>query len=100
MPNPGPQTDAFFSEADETFYGGQAGGGKTDLLIGLSLTAHSNSLILRRVNDDAKDLAKRARSVAGTGHGFNGQDKILTLGDRSVKFGGCQFEDDLSLIHI
>ena len=28
-PNPGPQTDAFFSNADETFYGGQAGGGKT-----------------------------------------------------------------------
>lgn len=28
VPNPGPQTDAWFSEADELFYGGQAGGGK------------------------------------------------------------------------
>jgi hypothetical protein len=27
FPNPGPQTDAFFSEADELFYGGAAGGG-------------------------------------------------------------------------
>ncbi len=28
VPNPGPQTDAYFSEADELFYGGAAGGGK------------------------------------------------------------------------
>lgn len=28
VPNPGPQTDAWFSQADELFYGGQAGGGK------------------------------------------------------------------------
>ena len=27
-PSPGPQTDAYFSEADELLYGGQAGGGK------------------------------------------------------------------------
>lgn len=32
VPNPGPQTDAYFSEADEIFFGGQAGGGK-DLCI-------------------------------------------------------------------
>jgi hypothetical protein len=41
VPNVGPQTEAYFCEADELFYGGQAGGGKTDLLIGLALTAHS-----------------------------------------------------------
>lgn len=28
VPNPGPQTEAYFSPADEVFYGGQAGGGK------------------------------------------------------------------------
>jgi hypothetical protein len=28
VPNTGPQTDCWFSEADETFYGGAAGGGK------------------------------------------------------------------------
>lgn len=94
VPNPGPQTDAYFSEADELFYGGQAGGGKSDLLIGLGLTAHTDSLILRRVNDDAKDLARRAREIAGEGAGYNGQDKILTLGKRNVRFSGCQYEDD------
>lgn len=28
VPNPGPQTDAYFSEADQTLYGGEVGGGK------------------------------------------------------------------------
>jgi len=28
VPNPGPQTDAYFCDADELFYGGSAGGGK------------------------------------------------------------------------
>lgn len=94
VPNTGPQQQAYFCEADELFYGGQAGGGKTDLLIGLALTSHHDSLILRRVNDDAKDIAKRARGIAGPGHGYNGVDKILRLDDRTVRFAGCQHEDD------
>jgi hypothetical protein len=94
VPNPGPQTAAYYCEADELFYGGEAGGGKTDLLIGLGLNEHSNSLLLRRVNDDVKDLAQRARDVAGSGHGYNGQDKILRFDEHLIKFGGCQFEAD------
>ena len=53
IPNIGPQTDAFFCEADEMFYGGQAGGGKSDLLVGLSLTQHEKSLIRRRIGAQA-----------------------------------------------
>lgn len=94
VPNPGPQTEAYFCEADELFYGGQAGGGKSDLLIGLGINEHHDSLILRRVNDDAKDLAKRAKDVAGEDCHYNGQDKILTVDSRTIKFGGCQFEED------
>ena len=94
VPNPGPQTEAYFCEADELFYGGEAGGGKSDLLAGLGLTAHHNSLLLRRVNDDVKDLAERARAIAGDGHRYNGQDKVLRFGERSIKFSGCQFEAD------
>jgi hypothetical protein len=92
--NEGPQAMARASEADELFYGGEAGGGKSDLIIGLSLTDHHKSLILRRVNDDAKDLALRAREIAGPAAKYNGQDKILQLGDHWVRFVGCQFEDD------
>jgi hypothetical protein len=94
VPNFGPQIEAYDCDADETFYGGEAGGGKSDLGIGLALTAHSESLILRRLTDDAKKLAKRARAVAGRDASYNGQDRVLTLGERSVRFGGCQFEDD------
>ena len=94
IPNPGPQLEAYFCEADELFYGGQAGGGKSDLIIGLALTAHLNSLVLRRVNDDAKDLANRAKAIAGDGASYNGQDKILKLDGRAVRFVGCQYEDD------
>lgn len=35
-PLPGPQTMAYSSPADELFYGGAAGGGKTDLLLGVA----------------------------------------------------------------
>jgi hypothetical protein len=47
-PLPGPQTIAYQTLADVTGYGGAAGGGKTDLALGLAITAHQKSLILRR----------------------------------------------------
>ena len=37
LPNPGPQTDAYFSPADVLLFGGQAAGGKSDLLLGLAI---------------------------------------------------------------
>lgn len=94
VPNPGPQTEAYFCEADELFYGGSAGSGKSDLLAGLALTQHHDSLLLRRIGDDARDLAERGRDMAGDGHSFNGQDKILRLESRTVKFAGCPAESD------
>ena len=95
VPNTGPQTEAYFCEADEVFYGGEAGGGKSDLLVGLGLTAHRSSLILRRFNKDAKKLAKRCRNVAGRGSRYNGQDMIVTAADgREIEFGGLKLEDD------
>jgi hypothetical protein len=48
VPNPGPQAQAFLCEADELFYGGEAGGGKTGLGIGLALTGHKRSLFGRQ----------------------------------------------------
>src|SRR3546814_3487307 len=47
LPNPGPQTEAYFCPADLLLYGGQGGGGKTDLLAGLGLTEHRRSQIGR-----------------------------------------------------
>lgn len=94
VPNPGPQTDAYFCEADELYFGGEVGGGKTDLGIGLSVTSHKNSLILRRINDDARGLADRATEILGHSNGLNRTLLEWRLPGRLLDFGGCQLEDD------
>lgn len=95
VPNPGPQMNGYFTEADELFYGGQAGGGKTDLLVGLSLTAHRRSLLLRRTNKEANKLVERFVEILGSRKGWNGQDDIWRLEDgRIIDISGCQHEDD------
>jgi hypothetical protein len=93
-PNPGPQADAYACTADELFYGGQAGGGKTDLGLGLALTAHKRSLILRRINKDALKLVERVAEIVGHRSGYNGQLQRWKLGDRTIAFSGCEHEDD------
>lgn len=94
QPNPGPQTTAFFSQADELFYGGQAGGGKTDLLVGLSLTQHTKSLVLRRTNKEATKLNERYIEVLGGRDGWNGQDHVWHIDNKVIDISGCQHEDD------
>ena len=95
IPNPGFQTAAYESEADELFCGGSAGPGKTDLGIGLGLNRHERSLLLRRFNDDAKSMAERAMNIISTRDGYNGQDQILRRpGGRRLQFGGCKDLED------
>ncbi len=95
VPNPGPQTNAYFSEADEVFYGGQAGGGKTDLIIGLALTQHSRSLILRRLNKEVSGLIERMVEVVRHRNGLSMQPPKWKLSrNQMVDFGGCQLEED------
>jgi hypothetical protein len=97
VPNPGPQTEAYYCEADELFYGGEAGGGKSALIVGLSQTEHQRSLILRRYRDDAKELAEGElidKILDGKRDGWNGQDLILRSDKRTTFFGGCQAETD------
>jgi hypothetical protein len=43
IPNPGPQTTAYECDADQMLYGGEAGGGKSDLLIGAAIQDHRRS---------------------------------------------------------
>jgi hypothetical protein len=94
-PTPGAQRDALKCDADELFYGGSAGGGKSDLIIGLSLTEHKRSLILRRTNKEASKLFERYRDIIGHRDGWNGQESVWRLPDgRVVDIGGCQLEDD------
>src|SRR4051812_11492600 len=69
VPQPGGQTKAYYSEADELFYGGSAGAGKTGLLIGLATTAHTNSLILRRENTQARAISDMIEESLGSTEG-------------------------------
>ena len=94
VPNPGPQTQAFLCEADELFYGGEAGGGKTDLGIGLALTQHKRSLLLRRINKDAVKIKPRIEEILGHDNGYNGQLQRWRLGERQIDIAGCEQESD------
>lgn len=94
IPNPGPQTAAYYSEADELFYGGQAGGGKTDLLCGLALTQHEKSLILRRTNKEAEKLPSRFEEIIGSDSGLNRSTGTWRIDGRTIDMGGCQLEQD------
>ena len=94
VPNPGPQTEAYLSEADELFYGGEAGGGKTTLLAGLATTCHTQSLILRRTNAEVEGLVEEVERIVGSRQGYNSQSGMWRLPGRMVSIGGCQLERD------
>lgn len=98
VPNPGPQTAAFYCEADELLYGGEAGGGKSDLLLGLAITCHQRSRILRRVNQDAAELGDRLVEILGHDRGYK-QHPPTFKGEaggalRQIDLRGCEQEKD------
>jgi Terminase large subunit, T4likevirus-type, N-terminal len=95
VPNPGPQTKAWLSEADELFFGGGAGGGKSALLCGLPIERHSQSIIFRREFPQIKGLIKEVQRQLGTRAGYNGQEKLWRLpGGNELEFGSVPHEDD------
>lgn len=95
-PNFGPQTEASMSLADLLLYGGQGGGGKSDLGLGLAFTQHRRSLILRRKYTDLGGLIDRAIEINGSRKGFNGAPppKLRTDDNRLIQFGANQFLGD------
>lgn len=95
MPLPGPQTAAFESEADELFYGGSAGCGKSSLLTGTAIVGHQKAILFRREFPQIKGLIDEASRIIGTRDGYNSQDKLWKLGDgRELEFGSVQYEQD------
>lgn len=67
----------------------------TDLLIGLALTEHKRSLILRRTNNEVKGLLDRMRDIVGNSDGLNSQTGTWRREDgRIIETGGCQLEVD------
>lgn len=94
-PLPGPQSLAYLSDADELFFGGQAGGGKSDLLLGLGLTAHRKTLYLRREATQLQEVTARVAELLRPGDAFKhvGHGGLLTTREgRTVEFAGVEHE--------
>lgn len=95
VPNPGPQVAAYFSDADELFYGGAAGCGKSALLAGTAINSHRRSILFRREYPQIKGLVDECARILGSRDGYNAQDKVWRLGDgRELEFGSVPHEDD------
>lgn len=94
VPNPGPQTDAYFCEADEVLFGGEPGGGKSQVIIGLSVNAHERSLLLRRTAKEASKFVGEIEAIVGGRDNYNGKDDCFRLPGHRIDIGGVQLEDD------
>ena len=93
-PNPGSQTKAYYSPADIVGFGGETGGGKTHLIVGLATTSHERSLILRRTNKEGQHIADAIERVVGHRDGLNTSQGVWRLGTKIIEFGGCENPGD------
>lgn len=91
-PQPGPQTMAYFSEADVTGYGGAAGGGKSALAAMLAVNEHHRTAIFRLDGKQVSQLVDDLVDFAGVGEvGLNrGWGVFRVPGDRKqvIEWGG------------
>lgn len=93
-PLPGPQSMAYYSDADIIGYGGAAGGGKTDLACGKALTQHKKVLVLRREATQLTGIIDRFTELIGSRDGYNGAERIWRLPGQQVEFGSTPNLDD------
>lgn len=88
---------AYDSVADEILYGGQAGGGKSDLLLGLAITKHKRSIIFRQEYTQIRNLIDRAHEILDpTAAKYNKTDHLWRNipGGGSLEFGAvADFRD-------
>lgn len=90
VPNPGPQTDAYLSDADILLYGGQAGGGKSNLELGWGVNEAQTGIIFRRELTQTDGLEADGKKIIGE-RCWNGSDHEWTLPDgRTLKLAGMR----------
>lgn len=92
-----PQQAAFHCVADVIGYGGAAGGGKSDLALGLAFTKFRRSIIFRREYPQLKDIITRGDEILdGAATFVSGQKSRWTLSGRTVELGAAQHEKDVN----
>lgn len=87
-----PQIAAFVSDADMVLYGGSAGGGKTDLIVGLALTEHHKSVIFRNQYKDLAGIEERIKEIGGA-KGWNSQKATYRKDGRIIELGHLEKPD-------
>ena len=97
-PLPGPQTQAINSEADIIFYGGAAGGGKTDLLLGTAGTKHYRAIIFRRVFPSLQAVIDRSQEIYPLFGGKYNESlhRWKFAGGQRVRFASLQHEKNVT----
>lgn len=94
VPNEGPQTQAYFSQADILLYGGQAGGGKSQLVIGWGVNESQTGIIFRRELSQTDGLERDGKLIIKERARFNGQSLEWTWASgKTLKLGGMQMAD-------
>ncbi len=95
-PSPGPQHDAYYSKADVLLYGGEPGGGKSQLILGLAFNCHRRSLIMRRHYGELERLIDDALKIHGNRRGFSGgpPPRLRISSDRMIQFRAAQYVGD------
>src|SRR5439155_26601302 len=86
---------AYDCAADELYFGGSAGGGKTRLLLGLAATKHRRSIIFRREYPQLKEIIDQGREMLAGRARFNANENVWRLDDgRVIELGAVQHEWD------
>lgn len=96
VPNPGPQTDAYNSLADCLLYGGEPGGGKSQLILGLAFNEHKRSMVMRRKYADLDRIIEDAIKIHGSRDGFRGSPppRLQISEDQVINFRAAQLLGD------
>jgi hypothetical protein len=96
LPNSGAQTLGYLSEADVLFYGGRAGGGKSDLLLGWGINESHRGIIFRREYPQLRALEDRILTLIPRKNYRASPPKTADFdgGHRSLEFGAVQHAGD------